>query len=288
MYDPADLEGGFRPNRDSESREAVESSDAKAIQFSETTFLEERGYRSLSHPDEQGQDERKETSKSEMYEEDVFVGPYTATGGAETRRPRRQRWNFDSVRSSDVVPEWVEALRETRGEKNVPKEYSTDVSKKNYKPELEVKDKGFGVRGTQSRRRPSVRSHAVCLPNRMESEERLEKTQRREKKVYEERPKEILNEKNDELEENYREKDFTPRQSEKGSNGSEERFPPETPDKRETYEKISSYVENTSMKVLEQQERDENKDEQEPTKKEANQRNFGCLFGRGTCIELSS
>lgn len=40
----------------------------------------------------------------------------------------------------------------------------------------------------------------------MESEERLEKTQRREKKVYEERPKEILNEKNDELEENYREK----------------------------------------------------------------------------------
>ena len=59
MYDPADLEGGFRPNRDSESREAVESSDAKAIQFSETTFLEKRGYRSLSHPDEQGQDERK-------------------------------------------------------------------------------------------------------------------------------------------------------------------------------------------------------------------------------------
>lgn len=53
------VEGGLRPNRDSESREAVESSDAKAIQFSETTFQEKRGYKSLSHPDEQCQDERK-------------------------------------------------------------------------------------------------------------------------------------------------------------------------------------------------------------------------------------
>lgn len=66
--------------------------------------------------------------------------------------------------------------------------------------------------------------------------------------------------------------DFTPRQSVKGSNGSEETLTPETPNKRETHEKRISDLENTLMKVLEQQERDKKKDEQEPTNKEANQR----------------